>query len=90
MTFLDEIELRGERKGRREGRERVLLELLAARFGKVPASAKTRIHEADEATLAAWTVEVLTAETLERVFEQGAAPAAPKPRAAARKRARRA
>ena len=94
VTFLDEIELRGERKGERkgerQGRERMLLAQLAARFGKVPASAKTRIHEADDATLAAWAVEVLTAETLERVFEQGAAPAAPKPRAAARKRARRA
>ena len=102
VTFRDKVELRREivgwvgdwgygfLKGYRKAREGVLLAQLAARFGKVPASAKTRIHEADDATLAAWAVEVLTAETLERVFEQGAAPAAPKPRAAARKRARRA
>jgi succinyl-CoA synthetase alpha subunit len=102
VTFLDKIELRREivgwigdwgygfLKGYRKGREGVLLEQLAARFGKLPAGVTARIKKADHATLAAWTVEVLTAETLERVFEQGAAPAAPKRRATARKRARRA
>src|SRR6185503_10026131 len=41
VTVLDEIELRGRKKGRAEGRAegraQALLELLKARFGRVPA-----------------------------------------------------
>jgi hypothetical protein len=98
VTFLDDIERRGERKGKREGeilgerkgRERLLLDLLAARFGRLPASVKTRIGSADDATLKVWALRVLTAPTLEGVLEQEATPAAPARRAAPRKRARRA
>lgn len=102
VTFLDEIERRGELKGKREGkregrregarmeREQVVLELLAARFGPLPAGVKERVGAADDATLAQWTLRVLTARTLKAVLEGEAAPAAPERRAAPRKRARRA
>jgi len=60
MTILEELEQRGERKGRVEGRARTLLDLLAARFGSVPASAKARILAADEPTLARWSLRVLS------------------------------
>ncbi|WP_437941928.1 hypothetical protein [Sorangium sp. So ce341] len=94
VTTLDEIERRGERRGlaqgRAQGRAQTLLELLAARFGAVPADVSARILAADEAALVAWTTRVLTAPTPEDVLaEDGDRPAAPR-RPAARKRARRA
>ncbi|MFO0593615.1 MAG: Rpn family recombination-promoting nuclease/putative transposase [Polyangiaceae bacterium] len=74
VTFLDEIERRGERRGEREGerkgRAQTLLEQLAARFGALPADVSARVQAADEATLAAWTMRVLTAATLEDVLEE--------------------
>lgn len=100
MTFLDEIERRGERRGERRAERRgelrgehrmlvyILLKQLAARFGAVPAKLRERIQAADSATLYSWAVRVLTAPTAEAVLDQGAAPASPRRRAAPRKRAR--
>ena len=67
VDFLDEL----KREGRVEGEARSLLRLLAARFGRVPAEAKERILSAKEATLARWSVRVLTAPTLEEVLGSG-------------------
>ena len=82
----------GERKGRREGRAQTLLELLAARFGPVPAEAKAQILASTEATLARWSLQVLTAPTLAAVLGSAvtkpAKAAAPTRRPSARKRAR--
>jgi predicted transposase YdaD len=87
-----EGERAGERKGRHEGRAQTLLELLAARFGPVPADTKAQILAATEATLARWSLRVLTAPTLAAVLDSAAtkpakkaAPTRPPP---ARKRAR--
>ncbi|AUX32293.1 transposase [Sorangium cellulosum] len=89
VNALDEIERRGERRGRAQGRAQTLLELLAARFGAVPADVSARILAANEAALVAWTTRVLTAPTPEDVLaEDGERPAATR-RPAARKRARR-
>ncbi len=94
VTTLDEIENRGRKAGLSEGRKaglsegfaqgraQMLLELLAIRFGKVPAEARTRIKAADEQTLTLWAARVLTAETLEGVLD--ARKAAEKPRRRAR------
>lgn len=84
VTFIDEIELRGEargeargkREGKREGKgegkiegkREALLELLAARFGRVPARLQARVRAADEATVGRWTVRVLTAATAVEVL----------------------
>ncbi len=58
----------GERKGERKGRARTLLELLAARFGPVPAEAKAQILAADEPALARWSLRVLTEPSLQAVL----------------------
>lgn len=84
VTFIDEIELRGEargeargkakgkregkREGKIEGKREALLELLAARFGRVPAHLQARVRGADEATVGRWTVRVLTAATAVEVL----------------------
>ena len=72
----------------------MLLGLLAARFGAVPAEAKARILAATEPMLTRWSLQVLTAPTLEAVLGGGKAakkavkkPAAPAQRPSARKRA---
>ncbi|MDC0741492.1 Rpn family recombination-promoting nuclease/putative transposase [Polyangium mundeleinium] len=76
ITWLDKVEERGRVEGRMEGRvegrmegqARLLRKLLTARFGALPASARTKIADADEATLSRWGVRLLTAETLDEVF----------------------
>jgi hypothetical protein len=60
VTTLDEIELRG--------RAQMLLELLRARFGPVPAKVSAKVQAADEATLSRWAVRVLTAPSLKDVL----------------------
>ena len=75
VTVLDEIERRGERRGRTEGRAegraQTLLELLANRFGAVPAKVSARILAADEATLTTWTARLLSASALHEVIGEG-------------------
>ena len=92
VTWIDEIERRGARKGRAEGRAEgralTLLELLAARFGAVPAKVKARILAADEEALTAWTARVLSAPTLAAVIGEGSGRTSQVRRTAARKRAR--
>ncbi|TKD12348.1 Rpn family recombination-promoting nuclease/putative transposase [Polyangium fumosum] len=68
ITWLDKVEERGRVEGRMEGQARLLRKLLTARFGALPASARTKIADADEATLSRWGVRLLTAETLDEVF----------------------
>jgi hypothetical protein len=68
----------GRAEGKREGRAKTLLEQLAARFGPVPAEAKAKVLAAKEATLARWSLRVLTAPTLAAVLDgraKGALPA---------------
>jgi predicted transposase YdaD len=77
MTILEELELRGvrkgERRGRVEGRAQTLLDQLAARFGSVPATAKAHILAADEPTLARWSIRVLSEKSIDAVLD-GARP----------------
>ncbi|WP_437785758.1 hypothetical protein [Sorangium sp. So ce1097] len=94
MTELDEIERRGRAQGRAQGRvqgrAQMLLELLTARFGALPAEVSARILAADEATLVTWTTRVITAPTPEDVLGDDAPRASsPARRPPARKRARR-
>jgi len=105
MDVIDELRNEGREEGREEGRKeglkeglkegraQMLLEQLAVRFGSVPAKAKSRILAADRPALARWSLQVLTAPTLEAVLEGDTAaratkkPAAPTRRPASRKRA---
>jgi hypothetical protein len=90
MDVLDEL----KREGRVEGGARMLLALLTARFGAVPAEARERIFAATEPMLRRWSLRVLTAPTLAAVLGSAttAKPAkkraSPARRQAARKRPR--
>jgi hypothetical protein len=87
VTWLDEIELKGERRGRKAERAEVLLEQIQARFGAVPADARARIQAADAADLGRWVLRVLTASSLAEVFATTASKAAPARKVVARKTA---
>jgi hypothetical protein len=67
MTLLEQFE--------QQGRVKVLLEQLAAKFGPVPDEASARVMAASDATLRRWSLRVLTETTLARVLDS------PKPRA---------
>ena len=96
MDVLDELKREGRAEGRREGRvegaAEMLLMLLAARFGQVPAEAKARILAAKKPTLTRWSLRLLSAPTLEAVLSgtstRVAKKASPARRPATRKRAR--
>ena len=64
MDVLDEF--------RNEVRALMLLDQLAARFGRVPTAAKARVLSADEAVLARWSLRVLTEPTLDAVLDGSA------------------
>ncbi len=71
-------------RGREEGRAKMLLAQLKARFGAVPADVKARILDAKEPALARWSLRVLTAPSLAEVMD-GKAKASPAKRTPARK-----
>jgi len=89
--FRHEGRIEGKREGKREGRlamrVEVLLDLLAARFGNVPAAAKARVCAADEKTLSKWTLRVLTAETVADVLDGEAPASAPRARSSSQRQA---
>jgi predicted transposase YdaD len=72
MDELDAFRVEGRKdgrvEGRVEGRAKTLLEQLRARFGPVPADVKAEIVAAPEATLARWSLRVLTEPTLDSVL----------------------
>ena len=68
MDVLDELKREGRAEGRVEGAARMLLALLTARFGAVPADARERILAATEPMLTRWSLRVLTAPTLAAVL----------------------
>jgi len=63
-----EAERRGERKGERRGQARLLLDLLAERFGALPEPIRTRIEAAAPPQLQSWARRVLSAQILDEVF----------------------
>lgn len=64
VTWINELQRRGERRGRVMS----LLLLLTARFGLVPPNVVKRIQIADELTIDRWTIRVLTEPTLKDVL----------------------
>ena len=69
----EEIKAEGRKEGReqggREGREALLLRMLARKFGDVPADVAARIHAATTDDLDRWGEALVTATTLESVFQ---------------------
>ncbi len=59
----------GEEIGRQEGKAQMLLSLLQARFGELPAWAQSCISQASVQQLERWGVRLLSIERLEELFE---------------------
>ena len=59
---------KGEARGRQEGERQMLTRQLTARFGPLPAWASEKIAAADIEFLENWSVELLTAKSLEEVL----------------------
>ena len=60
----------GRDEGRKEGERILLLRLLRARFGELPAAAVARVEAADVALLERWGERVLGAKTLAEVLDE--------------------
>lgn len=64
VTTAEIIEARGEVRGRAEA----LIELMTAKFGRLPATTVHRVRSADLTQVRTWTTRVLTATTLDEIF----------------------
>ena len=58
-------------EGHQEGEADILLGLLEAKFGDLDEPTRERVQAADGGTLQRWSLRVLTATSLEEVFEEG-------------------
>ena len=64
--------LEGRQEGRLEGESRLLRKQLERRFGILPAWASDKLNSATEQDLESWGEAVLTAPTLDAVFDNNA------------------
>ena len=69
-----EGQVEGIAKGRIEGESKLLKRLLERRFGVLPAWATEKLSNASESALEAWGEAILTAPTLDAVFQIEATP----------------
>jgi len=76
VDFVEQFKREGRAEGRAEGKAEVLLEQLAARFGRLSAAVKTRVRASSGEELSAWTLRVLTAPTLAEVLDGAQRPRA--------------
>ncbi|AHH16844.1 hypothetical protein NONO_c20440 [Nocardia nova SH22a] len=60
MTVADELRAEGEARG--------LLRLLTHKFGELPASLVSTVHNASLDDLERWSLRILTADNLQEVF----------------------
>ena len=72
-NFIAQAEARGRQEGHREGRQEGLadavLRLLTRKFAEVSEDARSRVLSADVEQLSLWIDRVLTADSVEDVFE---------------------
>ena len=69
MTLADRLREEGREQGREQGRQELVLRLLAIRFGQLPDSVSLRVRSAVEDKLDLWAEKILTATSLDEVFE---------------------
>ena len=65
----DGWEMKGWEKGRVEGEKELFLQLLATKFGDVPAQVRERVAEASKEQLETWAKQLLRADRPEDVFD---------------------
>lgn len=58
----------GRTEGMQQGEARLLLRLLEKRFGPLPEAKRALINAADADTLLQWSDKLLTADSIEAVF----------------------
>jgi hypothetical protein len=68
--FVENYQRKLRNKTSNEGRRSMLLRLLRARFGELPAAAVARIEAANRADLEKWGERVLSAKTLAEVLDE--------------------
>ena len=68
VQYITSVERIGMAKGITQGESKLLRRLLERRFGALPAWATEKLSHASEQDLEAWGDAVLTAPTLEAVF----------------------
>lgn len=69
LPYLRRLREKSRTEGRAEGEATMLLQLLETRFGVLPAAVTARVRSADADTLLRWSARLLSAPTLEAVFE---------------------
>jgi len=69
--FMDKGREEGREEGIGQGEARVLLHLLALKFGSVPDAVRSRVESADAETLLRWSERVLSADRVEDVVGTG-------------------
>ena len=62
-------EASGRKLGEADGRTAALIELLTAKFGPLSATTLHRVRSADPAQGRTWTTRILTANTLDELFD---------------------
>lgn len=65
MTTAEMLEARGEVRGA----ARLLIQVLTAKFGDLPAGTSEKVRAASTTQLETWGTRAATAETLDEVFE---------------------
>ncbi len=68
MTLAEQLEQRGELRGRAEGRRAVLERLLTLKYGSVSAAVQAKLAAADLAQLDELSERILTADSIEDLF----------------------
>ena len=63
-----EWEAKGIQKGRQEGEIRILLRLMRLKFSELDTETVTRVQSADTEQLSRWSERILSAKTVEEVF----------------------
>ncbi len=69
MRYVTSIERRGIKKGATQGQQQLISHQLKTRFGDYPEWVMKKINEADTEKLLEWSARLLSAETIEEIFE---------------------
>jgi predicted transposase/invertase (TIGR01784 family) len=68
QTIAEMLEEKGRQEGRQEGQQ-MLLGMLAQRFGELPEAVGRRVMTADAESLKRWSLRLMSARSLDEVFE---------------------
>ena len=69
MTLAQQLRQEGWKEGRPDGQRELLQELLRGKFGVLDLTARERLEAADEPALKRYGLKLLTASTVDEVFE---------------------